>query len=147
VVAGLAVFVDPAGVVAGAEVSVAGGAVGEQVPDDHQDGAGDGDGGFELAPALDQAPVAFAEEGVGLAGCGGGLAEDSLETSDAVKLSSCFGVCRRRGRGEGGLFVVGLAGGQAVVEAAEEASEEVALGGGVPVAVGFAPVIVGAGTG
>src|SRR5436309_3815082 len=72
--AGLAVFVDPAGVVASAEVVVAGGAVGEQVPDDHQDGAGDGDQGFELSPALDQAPVAFAEEGVGLAGRGGGLA-------------------------------------------------------------------------
>ena len=40
------------------------------------------------------------------------------KTSDAFKLSSCVGVCRRRGRGEGGLFVVGLAGGQAVVQAA-----------------------------
>jgi len=45
------------------------------------------------------------------------------------------------------LLVVLLAGGQAVVEAAEEASEQVALGGGVPVAVGFAPVVVGAGAG
>jgi len=69
------------------------------------------------------------------------------KTSDAFKLSSCFGVCRRRGRGEGGLFVVGLAGGQAVVQAAEEPAEEVALGGGVPVAVVSAPVVVGAGAG
>jgi hypothetical protein len=37
VVAGLAVLVDPAGVVAGAEILVAGGAVGEQVPDDECD--------------------------------------------------------------------------------------------------------------
>jgi len=69
------------------------------------------------------------------------------KTSDAFKLSSCVGVCRRRGRGEGGLFVVGLAGGQAVVQAAEEPAEEVALGGGVPVAVVSAPVVVGAGAG
>jgi hypothetical protein len=69
------------------------------------------------------------------------------ETSDAVKLSSCFGVCRRCGWGEGGVFVVVLAGGQAVVQADEEPAEEVALGGGVPVSVGFAPVVVGAGAG
>ena len=69
------------------------------------------------------------------------------KTSDAFKLSSCVGVCRRRGRGEGGLFVVGLAGGQAVVQAAEEPAEEVALGGGVPVAGVSAPVVVGAGAG
>src|SRR6266508_1231822 len=43
VVAGLLGFVDAAGVVAGAKVVVAGGGVGEQVPDDDQDGAGDGD--------------------------------------------------------------------------------------------------------
>ena len=35
-----------------------------------------------------------------------------------------------------------LAGGQAVVQAAEEASEQVALRGGVPVPVGLAPVAV-----
>ena len=68
------------------------------------------------------------------------------ETSDAVKLSSCLG--KFRGRvGECGGFVVVLAGGQAVVQAAEEAAEQVALGGGVPVAVGFAPVVVGSGAG
>src|SRR6266568_9495671 len=79
VVAGLVGFVDAVGVVAGAQVVVAGGGVGEQVPDDDQDGAGDGDQGFELAAALDQTPVALAEEGVGLGGCGGGLAEDPFE--------------------------------------------------------------------
>jgi len=46
------------------------------------------------------------------------------------------------GGGEGGVFVVVLAGGQAVVEAAEEASEQVALGGGAPVPVFLAPVVV-----
>ena len=74
-------------------------------------------------------------------------AELAMETSDAVRLSSCFGPRCWRGCGEGGVFVVVLAGGQAVVEAAEEAPEEVALGGGVPVSVGFAPVVVGAGAG
>src|SRR5215207_7238536 len=68
VVAGLLVLVDAAGVVAGAEVVVAGGGVGQQMPDDHQDGAGDGDQGLELAATPDQAPVALAQEGVGLGG-------------------------------------------------------------------------------
>ena len=85
--------------------------------------------------------------------CGGAYADGIRfdfacgdETSDAVKLSSCLG--KFRGRvGECGGFVVVLAGGQAVVQAAEEAAEQVALGGGVPVAVGFAPVVVGSGAG
>jgi hypothetical protein len=77
VVAGLLGRVDAAGVVAG-------GRVGEQVPDDDQDGAGDGDEHLELAAALDDAPVAFAEEGVGLGGRGGGLAEDALEVGVAL---------------------------------------------------------------
>ena len=68
------------------------------------------------------------------------------QTSDGVKLSSCparlFG-----GGGECGGFVVVLAGDQAVVQAAEQAAEEGALGGGVPVAGVFAPVVVGAGAG
>jgi NADPH:quinone reductase len=68
------------------------------------------------------------------------------ETSDAVKLSSSSGKFLR-GVGEGDVLVVGLAGGQAVVEAAEEAAEQVALGGGVPV-TGIAPaVVVAAGAG
>jgi hypothetical protein len=68
------------------------------------------------------------------------------ETSDAVKLSSCLGKFRG-GSGEGDVLVVVLAGGQAVVQAAEEPAEQVALGGGVPVAVGLTPVVVGAGAG
>ena len=83
VVAGGAVFADALVVVAGAEVVVAGGGVGEQVPDDDQDGAGDRDEGLELAAAPGQAPVAFAEEGVGLAGRCRGLAEDSLDVGVA----------------------------------------------------------------
>ena len=61
----------------------AGGGVGEQVPDDDQDGAGDRDQGFELAAAFDEAPVALAEEGVGLGGGGGGLAEHAFEVGVA----------------------------------------------------------------
>jgi hypothetical protein len=62
-----------------------------------------------------------------------------------ILLSGCGGQCR--GRGEGGVFVVVLAGDQAVVQAAEEAAEEVALGCGVPVAGLAAAVVVGAGAG
>jgi len=50
-----------------------------------------------------------------------------------------------RGGGEGDVLVVVLSGGQAAVQAAEEAAEQVALGGGVPVAGVFAPVVAGAG--
>ena len=60
-VAGLAGLVDAAGVVVSAEVVEAGGGVGQQVPDDHQDGAGDGDQGLALADAPDQAAVALAQ--------------------------------------------------------------------------------------
>jgi hypothetical protein len=49
--------------------------------------------------------------------------------------------------GECGGFVVVLAGDQAVVQAAEQPAEQVALGGGVPVAGVLAPVVVGAGAG
>jgi hypothetical protein len=68
------------------------------------------------------------------------------KTSHAVKLSSCLlGVGWHRG--ERGVFVVGLAGAQAVVQAAEEAVEQVALRGRVAIASGSAPVVVGAGAG
>ena len=71
---------------------------------------------------------------------------DRDKTSDAIRLSSCpprlFG-CGREGDG----FVVVLAGCQAAVEAAEQAAEQVALGGGVPVAVVASAVVVGAGAG
>src|SRR5512132_4286353 len=77
-VAGLAVAVDAAGVVVGAEVVETGGGIGQQVPDDHQDGAGHRDQGSALADAPDQAAVALAEEGVGLGGGGGGLPSAAL---------------------------------------------------------------------
>ena len=54
------------------------------MPDDHQDGAGDRDQGFELAAAFDDPPVALAEEGVGLGRGGGGLAEDAFEVGIAL---------------------------------------------------------------
>ena len=49
--------------------------------------------------------------------------------------------------GECGGLVVVLAGGQAMVEAAQEPSEEVALGGGVAVSGVATAVVVVAGTG
>ena len=61
----LATLVD-AGVVVRAEVGEACGEIGQQVPDDDEDGSGDGREGLELAVAFDQAPLAVAEEGVGL---------------------------------------------------------------------------------
>ena len=72
-----------------------------------------------------------------------GPARDPAKTSDALRLSSCLGNFLAHGLERDGL-VVFRAGGQAVVQAAEEAAEQVALGGGVPVAVGSAPVVVGA---
>jgi hypothetical protein len=54
------------GVVVGAKIVEVGSRVGQQVPEDDQDGAGDRDQGLEFAAAFDQAPVALAEEGVGL---------------------------------------------------------------------------------
>jgi hypothetical protein len=68
------------------------------------------------------------------------------QTSDAVKLSSCLGDFLAGGWECGGFVVFGVCG-QAVVEAAEETAEQVALGGGVPVTVGFAAVVVGSGAG
>ena len=60
--AGAAFGVDPAGVVVRAEVVVAGGGVGDEVPDDGEDGAADRNEGFEFASSFDQAPVAGAEK-------------------------------------------------------------------------------------
>src|SRR5690348_10350129 len=75
VVLDLPVLVGAGLVVAGAEVGEPGGGVGEQVPDDHQDGPGDGDLGLGLAAAAGDPPVALAEERVGAGGADGGLAE------------------------------------------------------------------------
>ena len=84
VVTDLLVLVGAAGVVARAEVVEGGRGVGEQVPDDHQDGTGDRDQGLELAAAPDDAPVALAEEGIGLGRGGRGLAEQALEIGVAL---------------------------------------------------------------
>jgi hypothetical protein len=86
VVADLPVGVGACLVVAGAEVGVPGGGVGQQVPDDDQDGAGDGDLGFGLAAAAGDPPVALAEEGAGAGGAGGGLAEVAAQPAVALVL-------------------------------------------------------------
>ncbi len=65
------------------------------------------------------------------------------ETSHAAGASS-GGLLGGR---EGGLFVVGRVGLQAVVEATEKTVVEVALHGGVVIPKGAAPVVVGSGAG
>jgi hypothetical protein len=79
-----AVFVDAAGVVVGAEVVVAGGRVGEQLPDDDEDRAGDGNERLQFAAAFDEPAVALTEERVRLRGGGGGLAEDAFQVAVAL---------------------------------------------------------------
>src|SRR3954453_9831508 len=61
------VGIGAAAVVVGAEVVEPGLRIGQQVPDDDQYGSSDGDDGAFFAPAPGEAPVAFAEEGAGLA--------------------------------------------------------------------------------
>jgi hypothetical protein len=68
VVADLALGVGAGGVVVRAEVDELGLLVGEQRPDDDEDGAADRDDGPLLAAAAGDAPVALAEEGVGAGG-------------------------------------------------------------------------------
>ena len=75
VVANSPLGVDASRVVVGAEVVVAGTGVGQQVPDDDQDGPGDRDERLQLAAAFDDAAVPLAEEGVGAGSDCGGLAE------------------------------------------------------------------------
>jgi hypothetical protein len=82
VVALRAFRVDAGVVEVGAEIVEAGIGVGQQMPDDGQDGAADGDDRC-LLPAAGDAPVAFPEEGVGPAG-DGGLAERLGEVGVAV---------------------------------------------------------------
>src|SRR3712207_8195939 len=65
VVASFGVGVDVAVVGVGAEVVEPGVGVGEEVPDDHQQGSGERDGGFVFASSADQALVALDEKGVG----------------------------------------------------------------------------------
>jgi hypothetical protein len=74
---------DAAGVAIGAEVGEARGGIGQQVPADDQDRAGNRNEGFEFAAAFDDAPVAFAE-GVGLGSGIGRLAERAFEIRVAL---------------------------------------------------------------
>jgi hypothetical protein len=84
VVADLALGVGVAGVEAGTEIVVTDVGVGQQVPDDGQDGAADRDDGFLRAAAAGDAAVALAEGGVGVAGGDGGLAENPGQVGVAV---------------------------------------------------------------
>lgn len=84
VVALLGLGVDVSGEVVGAEVIEAGLGISEQVPDDDQHGTPDRDDRL-LLPATPRDPaVALAEEGIGAAGDGRGLAEDPGEVPVAV---------------------------------------------------------------
>ena len=83
-VAALAAFgVDAGGVKPWAQVVEAGFGVGEQVPGDDEDGAADRDDGA-LGAAAGDAPVTFAEEGVGFGGARGRVPEDGREVGVAV---------------------------------------------------------------
>ena len=84
VVAFLVVVGDAVVVEVGAEVVEVAVRVGQQVPDDDQGGAADGDHGSLRAAASGDAPVAFTEEGVGAGGADGGFAEDAGEVAVAV---------------------------------------------------------------
>jgi hypothetical protein len=84
VVAFLAFWAGAVVVEVGAEVVEAGFGIGEQVPDDDQDGPADGDDCSFLAAAFGDAPVAFSKEGVGLAGGHGGFPEDPGQVAVAV---------------------------------------------------------------
>src|SRR6516165_2253121 len=84
VAACLAVGVDGVEVAVVAEVFESCGAVGQQVPDDDEQGAGDGDQGLELAAAPGQPPVSLAGAGGGLRGGRGRVAQDALEVGVAL---------------------------------------------------------------
>src|SRR5437763_1231295 len=57
----------------------------------------------------------------------------AVQTSHAVKVSSRSLLGSGRGCWEGDVLVVGLSGIEAVVQAAQQPVEQIALGGGVPV--------------
>ncbi len=82
--AGLAGWVEVALVPVGSEFLVGGVGVVDQVPGDDEHRAGDGDQGFGMAAALDDAPVAGAEEGVSAGGGVGGLAKGAFEPGIAL---------------------------------------------------------------
>jgi hypothetical protein len=84
VVTDLAFAVGVAGVEVRAQVVEAGVRVGQQVPDDDQDGAAEGDDGFLRAAAAGDPPVALAGESVGPAGSDGGLIQNPGQVGVAV---------------------------------------------------------------
>src|SRR5690242_5935147 len=84
--ADFAVAVCFAVVPAGAEVGEPGSGIGEQMPDDDEDGAGDGALGPVPAEAPGQAAESFAEEGSGAGGAVGGLGAVALEVGVALAL-------------------------------------------------------------
>lgn len=83
-VAGFAGGVEVASVPVGAEFLVGGVWVVDQVPGDDEYRAGDGDQGFGVASAFDDAAVAGAEEGVGAGGGVDSLTERALEPGIAL---------------------------------------------------------------
>jgi hypothetical protein len=76
VAAFLGVRVGVSAEVVGAEVTERGVRVLQQVPDDDEDGASDGDDGPVFAPPPGDPSVAFAQEGIGSADPDGGFAQD-----------------------------------------------------------------------
>ena len=92
----LVVGVNVAVVVVGSEVVEAGVGVGEQVPDDHQDGAADRDDRLLLPSSTDEASVAGAEEGVGRPLRPRPRPESGRGRGSRVRLSRCLWSCRPR---------------------------------------------------
>ena len=76
-----------AGVPAGTEFGVAGLGIGQEVPDDDEDGASDGAPGPVAAKAPGQAAEPLAEEGIGRRGAGGSLGAVATQVRIAVALS------------------------------------------------------------
>jgi len=96
VVADLSAGADSGVVEVGAEFAEAGIGVGQQVPDDDEDGAADGDDGFLLSSSSGEASVAGAEEGVGPAGIDRGFAQDAGEVAVPCPVEPLPLVCRLR---------------------------------------------------
>src|SRR3954447_6336695 len=84
VVTDSALGVGAGGVVLRSEVDEVSVLVGEQGPDDHENGPADGDDGPLLAAASGDPPIPLPEEGVRAAGTDRGLAEDSGQVAVAV---------------------------------------------------------------
>src|SRR5216683_1576260 len=89
-VAGLALGVAP-GIVARAQLDIAEAGIADDQAGDLADGAGDGDDGFLLAAAAGDAPVAFAQEGVGVGGRHDGRAERAAQVGAALAGAAVLG--------------------------------------------------------